>query len=59
MATSNNDAGLYDPYVKRGAEEGDASNARTQGLQRVSLQNSPRKAQSGALVPSQRLIAEN
>lgn len=37
MASSNNDGGLYDPYVKRGAEEGDASNARTQGLQRVSL----------------------
>jgi len=34
MASSNNDGGLYDPYVKRGAEEGDASNARTQGLQR-------------------------
>lgn len=37
MASSNNDGGLYDPYVKRGAEEGDASNARTQGLQRVSV----------------------
>ena len=35
MASSNNE-GLYDPYVKRGAE-GDAANTRTQGLQRVSL----------------------
>ncbi|KAI5370038.1 putative v-SNARE, coiled-coil domain-containing protein [Septoria linicola] len=30
---ANNGEGLYDPYVKRGAE-GDAGNARTQGLQR-------------------------
>ncbi|KAK4634319.1 Synaptobrevin 2 [Fulvia fulva] len=32
MAAANNDS-LYDPYVKRGAEEGTAGNARTQGLQ--------------------------
>ncbi|KAM3419165.1 hypothetical protein BST61_g5109 [Cercospora zeina] len=30
---NSNSEGLYDPYVKRGAE-GDAGNARTQGLQR-------------------------
>lgn len=34
----SNNAGLYDPYVQRGAgSEAAPSNARTQGLQNVSV----------------------
>lgn len=39
MSNTAGGEGLYDPYVKRGAES-EAGNARTQGLQRVSHQTS-------------------